>query len=175
MPESWTINALGRMRDHKSRAPAGDAVTLFLPATRGPVIAPISTLTSLPWARTVGIPVRFAILAQKSPRGQKRRHNRRLPLLGGILRRRALDSGRYQRKYGNIENWPTITSLATIRRIVSELTKGRDLIVDPSPASGPINFLVYPLCLIIDGKTVKPETSFAFRLYVYVKSRAGVR
>jgi len=26
-----------------------------------------------------------------------------------------------------------------------ELTKGRDLIVDPAPASGPINFLVYPL------------------------------
>ena len=43
-----------------------------------------------------------------------------------------------------------------------ELTKGRDLIVDPAPASGPINFLAYPL-LEIDGKTVKPETSFAFR------------
>jgi transglutaminase-like putative cysteine protease len=40
-----------------------------------------------------------------------------------------------------------------------ELTKGRDLIVDPAPASGPINFLAYPL-LEIDGKTVKPETSF---------------
>jgi transglutaminase-like putative cysteine protease len=43
-----------------------------------------------------------------------------------------------------------------------ELTKGRDLIVDPAPATGPINFLVYPL-LEIDGKIVKPETSFAFR------------
>ncbi len=43
-----------------------------------------------------------------------------------------------------------------------ELTKGRDLIVDPAPASGPINFLVYPL-LEMDGKVVKPETSFAFR------------
>jgi transglutaminase-like putative cysteine protease len=42
-----------------------------------------------------------------------------------------------------------------------ELTKGRDLIVDPAPASGPINFLVYPL-LEMDGKVVKPETSFAF-------------
>ena len=43
-----------------------------------------------------------------------------------------------------------------------ELTKGRDLIVDPAPASGPINFLVYPL-LELDGKIVKPETSFAFK------------
>jgi transglutaminase-like putative cysteine protease len=43
-----------------------------------------------------------------------------------------------------------------------ELTKGRDLIVDPPPASGPINFLAYPL-LEIDGKAMKPETSFGFR------------
>jgi transglutaminase-like putative cysteine protease len=43
-----------------------------------------------------------------------------------------------------------------------ELTKGRDLVVDPAPASGPINFLAYPL-LELDGKVVKPETSFAFR------------
>ena len=43
-----------------------------------------------------------------------------------------------------------------------ELTKGRDLIVDPAPATGPINFLAYPL-LEMDGKPVKPETSFAFR------------
>lgn len=43
-----------------------------------------------------------------------------------------------------------------------ELTKGRDLIVDPAPATGPINFLVYPL-LEMDGKIVKPETSFAFK------------
>jgi transglutaminase-like putative cysteine protease len=43
-----------------------------------------------------------------------------------------------------------------------ELTKGRDLIVDPAPATGPINFLAYPL-LEMDGKVVKPETSFAFK------------
>ena len=43
-----------------------------------------------------------------------------------------------------------------------ELTKGRDLIVDPAPATGPINFLVYPL-LEMDGTIVKPETSFSFR------------
>lgn len=43
-----------------------------------------------------------------------------------------------------------------------ELTKGRDLIVDPAPATGPINFLAYPL-LEMEGKVIKPETSFTFR------------
>ena len=43
-----------------------------------------------------------------------------------------------------------------------ELTKGRDLMVDPAPASGPINFLAYPV-LEMDGKPMKPETSFSFR------------
>ena len=43
-----------------------------------------------------------------------------------------------------------------------ELARGRDLIVDPAPATGPINFLVYPL-LEMDGVGVKAETSFTFR------------
>ncbi len=43
-----------------------------------------------------------------------------------------------------------------------ELARGRDLIVDPAPATGPINFLFYPL-LEMDGKGVKAETSFTFR------------
>ncbi len=43
-----------------------------------------------------------------------------------------------------------------------ELTKGRDLVIDPEPASGPINFLAYPL-VEIDGEVVKPETTFMFR------------
>jgi transglutaminase-like putative cysteine protease len=43
-----------------------------------------------------------------------------------------------------------------------ELTKGRDLVVDPEPESGPINFLVYPL-LEMNGEVVKPETTFMFR------------
>ena len=43
-----------------------------------------------------------------------------------------------------------------------ELTKGRDLIVDPEPASGPINFLAYPL-LEMNGEVLKPETTFMFR------------
>jgi transglutaminase-like putative cysteine protease len=43
-----------------------------------------------------------------------------------------------------------------------ELTKGRDLLVDPEPQSGPINFLAYPL-LEVNGEIVKPETTFMFR------------
>jgi len=43
-----------------------------------------------------------------------------------------------------------------------ELTKGRDLVVDPEPTSGPINFLAYPL-LEMNGEVVKPETTFIFR------------
>lgn len=43
-----------------------------------------------------------------------------------------------------------------------ELTTGRDLLVDPLPQSGPINFLVYPL-LEVDGKLVKTENTFSFK------------
>lgn len=43
-----------------------------------------------------------------------------------------------------------------------ELSQGRDLVVDPLPASGPINLLAYPV-LEVDGKPVKPETEFLFR------------
>jgi transglutaminase-like putative cysteine protease len=43
-----------------------------------------------------------------------------------------------------------------------ELTKGRDLVADPEPQSGPINFLVYPL-LEMNGEVIKPETTFSFR------------
>lgn len=42
-----------------------------------------------------------------------------------------------------------------------ELSVGRDLIVNPQPASGPINFLIYPL-VEVDGKPVKVETKFTF-------------
>ncbi len=42
-----------------------------------------------------------------------------------------------------------------------ELSQGRDLMTEPEPASGPINFLVYPL-LEVDGKPVKVETEFSF-------------
>jgi transglutaminase-like putative cysteine protease len=43
-----------------------------------------------------------------------------------------------------------------------ELSQGRDLVVDPLPASGPINLLAYPV-LEVEGKPVKPETEFLFR------------
>jgi transglutaminase-like putative cysteine protease len=43
-----------------------------------------------------------------------------------------------------------------------ELSQGRDLSTEPQPASGPINFLVYPL-LEVGGRPVKLETEFSFR------------
>ncbi len=43
-----------------------------------------------------------------------------------------------------------------------EFTRGRDLIVEPGPASGPINFLAYPL-LEIEGKPQKVKTLFLFK------------
>ena len=42
-----------------------------------------------------------------------------------------------------------------------EFTRGRDLEVDPAPASGPINFLAYPL-LEVAGKPQKVKTLFLF-------------
>jgi len=43
-----------------------------------------------------------------------------------------------------------------------EFTVGRDLIVDPSPASGAINFLAYPV-LEVAGKPVKVSKLFSFK------------
>jgi hypothetical protein len=43
-----------------------------------------------------------------------------------------------------------------------EFTKGRDLEVNPEPASGPINFLAYPL-LEIDKQPVKVDKLFLFK------------
>ncbi|MHC5118916.1 MAG: transglutaminase-like domain-containing protein [Planctomycetota bacterium] len=42
-----------------------------------------------------------------------------------------------------------------------ELSRGRDLILDPGPASGPINFLAYPV-LEIAGKPTKTKVVFSF-------------
>ncbi len=42
-----------------------------------------------------------------------------------------------------------------------ELSRGRDLVVDPAPESGTINFLAYPV-LEIDGKPVKIKPKFSF-------------
>jgi transglutaminase-like putative cysteine protease len=43
-----------------------------------------------------------------------------------------------------------------------ELSAGRDLVVHPSPASGPINFLIYPLAEAA-GPLDKIQTQFTFR------------
>jgi transglutaminase-like putative cysteine protease len=43
-----------------------------------------------------------------------------------------------------------------------ELSRGRDLIVEPAPASGPINLLAYPV-LEVNGAPIKAETEFSFR------------
>ena len=42
-----------------------------------------------------------------------------------------------------------------------ELSRGRDLVVDPAPASGPINFLAYPV-LEVAGQPKKTKVEFAF-------------
>jgi len=52
-----------------------------------------------------------------------------------------------------------------------ELSKGRDLVVDPGPVSGPINFLAYPV-LEVDGETVKAEVDFSYRRNVVVSGAA---
>jgi transglutaminase-like putative cysteine protease len=43
-----------------------------------------------------------------------------------------------------------------------EFSRGRDLVVEPGPASGPINFLAYPV-LEIKGKPVKVAVEFSFK------------
>ncbi len=43
-----------------------------------------------------------------------------------------------------------------------EFSRGRDLQVEPGPASGPINFLAYPI-LEIDGKEAQAKTTFSFK------------
>jgi transglutaminase-like putative cysteine protease len=43
-----------------------------------------------------------------------------------------------------------------------ELSRGRDLVVEPGPASGPINFLAYPV-IEIGGKPAKAQILFSFR------------
>ncbi|MAE64436.1 MAG: transglutaminase [Phycisphaeraceae bacterium] len=42
-----------------------------------------------------------------------------------------------------------------------ELSRGRDLVVEPGPVSGPINFLAYPV-LEVGGKPVKVKPRFSF-------------
>ena len=110
-------------------------------------------------SRAVGIPARFAIGASiPSERNE-----------GGI--------GGYHcwaEFYSNGKWWPTdisegdkCSSLSTYyfghhpaNRI--EFSRGRDLMVEPGPASGPINFLAYPL-LEIGGAIARAEVKFSFK------------
>ena len=43
-----------------------------------------------------------------------------------------------------------------------ELSRGRDLVVEPGPDSGPINFLAYPV-LEISGKPATAKVEFSFK------------
>jgi len=43
-----------------------------------------------------------------------------------------------------------------------EFTRGRDLVLEPGPATGPINFLAYPF-LEVDGQPQRVSTMFLFR------------
>lgn len=45
-----------------------------------------------------------------------------------------------------------------------ELSRGRDLVLDPGPTSGPINFLAYAL-LEVDGEALRARTEFTFRRF----------
>ena len=42
-----------------------------------------------------------------------------------------------------------------------EFSRGRDIVPNPTPKSGPINFLAYPV-LEIDGEPDVPDTKFSF-------------
>jgi transglutaminase-like putative cysteine protease len=109
-------------------------------------------------ARSAGIPARFAIGASiPSERNE-----------GGIDGYHC-----WAEFYAEGKWWPIdisegnkYTALATYyfghhpaNRI--EFSRGRDLQVKPSPKSGPINFLAYPL-MEIDGKVTEPRTTFSF-------------
>ncbi|MBC8197037.1 MAG: transglutaminase domain-containing protein [Candidatus Marinimicrobia bacterium] len=50
-----------------------------------------------------------------------------------------------------------------------EFSRGRDLIVEPSPESGPINFLAYPI-LEIGGIKAKAKVKFSFKRILIKKS-----
>jgi transglutaminase-like putative cysteine protease len=109
-------------------------------------------------ARSVGIPARFAIGAAIP----SERHE------GGIDGYHC-----WAEFFADGKWWPVdisegnkYTSLATYyfghhpaNRF--ELSRGRDLVVEPGPVSGPINFLAYPV-LEIGGKPVKAAVEFSF-------------
>lgn len=54
-----------------------------------------------------------------------------------------------------------------------EFSRGRDLVVTPGPASGPINFLAYPV-LEIAGKPAATKNSFSFERKANRDKASGV-
>jgi len=110
-------------------------------------------------ARSIGIPARFAIGASiPSERND-----------GGIDGYHC-----WAEFYAEGKWWPVDISEADKYTALStyyfghnpanrfELSRGRDLIVDPAPASGPINFLAYPV-LEVNGKLAKAKVEFTFK------------
>ncbi|MEC9456631.1 MAG: transglutaminase-like domain-containing protein [Candidatus Neomarinimicrobiota bacterium] len=109
-------------------------------------------------SRAVGIPARFAIGASiPSERDE-----------GGIAGYHC-----WAEFYTNGKWWPTDISEGDKCSALStyyfghhpanrvEFSRGRDLMVEPGPASGPINFLAYPV-LEIGGETAKAKVEFSF-------------
>ncbi len=109
-------------------------------------------------ARTAGIPARFAIGASiPSERNE-----------GGINGYHCWAEFHAEGKWWpvDISEGNKYTPLATYyfghhpaNRI--ELSRGRDLVIEPAPASGPINFHAYPV-LEVGGKKVDVKTTFSF-------------
>lgn len=110
-------------------------------------------------ARSVGIPARFAIGASiPSERDD-----------GGIDGYHC-----WAEFYADGKWWPVDVSEADKNKRLAtyyfghhpanriELSRGRDLVVDPGPAAGPINFLAQPV-LEVGGKPVKIKAGFSFR------------
>jgi transglutaminase-like putative cysteine protease len=54
-----------------------------------------------------------------------------------------------------------------------ELSRGRDLVVDPGPVSGPINFLAFPV-IEVGGKSIKASTEFLFRRIAQGGAEEGI-
>jgi len=109
-------------------------------------------------ARSVGIPARFAIgAAIPSTRNE-----------GGIDGYHCWVEFHAEGKW-----WPVDISEADKYSALStyyfghhpanrlEFSRGRDLVVEPGPVSGPINFLAYPV-LEVDGRPVKAKVDFSF-------------
>ena len=109
-------------------------------------------------SRAVGIPARFAIGASiPSERDE-----------GGIDGYHC-----WAEFYSNGKWWPTDISEGDKCSALStyyfghhpanrvEFSHGRDLVVEPGPASGPINFLAYPV-LEISGETARADVKFFF-------------